>query len=90
VLGETPDVSFPKVAPGASVAKGSGTRTVFYDTAYLEAAIFSRRDFGAGTTAVGPAVIEDDDLTVWIPPSWGVRGDDRGILMIERSSSDAS
>jgi len=90
VLGETPDVSFPKVARGASVANGSGARTVFYDNAYLEADIFSRRVFGAGTTAVGPAVIEDDDLTVWIPPSWGVRVDDRGILMIERSSSDAS
>jgi N-methylhydantoinase A len=63
-----------------------GSRAVYFlETADLqEAAIYARATLLAGHTVRGPAVVEQFDSTVVLPPGWRGRVDQYGSLVLER------
>jgi len=83
VVGRIPPVSFPsstksdeRVAPGA-------WRTVFHDGSPRRTPVYARRDLAMGSRIEGPAIIEQDDCTIWIIPGSVVRVDETANLIVD-------
>jgi len=66
-------------------AAARGTRPVFFDGAWRDAAIFSRLDLPVGAAVPGPAILEQPDATVVVDPGLVARVDRFGNLIIERA-----
>ncbi|MBD0415568.1 hydantoinase/oxoprolinase family protein [Oryzicola mucosus] len=66
----------PRKAPQA------GTRRVFHKSRRLDAPLYRRFDLPAGFEITGPAVVEQDDTTVWIVPGWQCRVEPMGNLVL--------
>jgi N-methylhydantoinase A/oxoprolinase/acetone carboxylase beta subunit len=74
--GPDPDVTLPAVAAaddGAAAAACTGSRDVYFGNpgtpgAFLATAVYDRYRLAAGATIVGPAVVEERESTVVIPP----------------------
>ncbi|WP_435157795.1 hydantoinase/oxoprolinase family protein [Haladaptatus sp. DFWS20] len=47
-----------------------GTREVFFGDRFHEAPIFDRIGLGEGSTVEGPAILEQNESTVVVPPGW--------------------
>jgi N-methylhydantoinase A len=80
----------PKVALAEAVARPGaprvrGTRAVRLDGERLEARVHARGDLGRGQTLAGPALVEQEDTTVLLPPGFGGEVDRHGNLWIRRS-----
>jgi N-methylhydantoinase A len=90
ILGETPEISFPKIPRSAGAVTPIGRRTIFLEDRYVGADIFSRRSLGAGSSISGCAIVEENDLTLLVPSGWNVSADEHGILMIEREARNAA
>lgn len=90
ILGETPEISFPKIPRSAGAVTPIGRRTIFLEDKYVGADIFSRRSLGAGSSISGCAIVEENDLTLLVPSGWNVSADEHGILMIEREARNAA
>jgi N-methylhydantoinase A len=79
----------PKVS---EIAKGSdavptGERPVYWrGEGWGDCPIYSRSNLGAGSTLVGPAVIEEYGSTVVIPAGWSLKVDAFGNLILEKQS----
>lgn len=69
-----------RLAPGEAAAVGR--RRVFHEGRWWDAALYRRVDLGAGFTAEGPAVIEQDDTTVWLIPGWRCEVEPTGNLVL--------
>jgi N-methylhydantoinase A len=63
---------------------------VFNDGAWLDAAVYTRDGLSLGTRLEGPAIIEQEDTTTWLPPGWCVAVDRTGVLLISRSDAHAA
>jgi N-methylhydantoinase A len=70
-------------APGGAAARPQETRPVFWDGRTLDAAVVDRASLRPGDRLTGPAVIEQYDTTVFVPPGCGVRADAAGNLIGE-------
>jgi N-methylhydantoinase A len=84
LIGEMPKAEQPALPAGPARPAARGERAVFHAGAWRQAAIFRREDFLAGSGAEGPAVIEQDDTTLWLPPGWRLAADASGLLRVER------
>jgi N-methylhydantoinase A len=60
------------------------TRAVRLDGERLEARVHARGDLGRGQTLAGPALVEQEDTTVLLPPGFGGEVDRHGNLWIRR------
>ena len=69
--------------PGAP--RPRGMRRLMLDGEMLEARVHSRGDLGRGQTLAGPALVEQEDTTVLLPPGFGGEVDRHGNLWIRRS-----
>ncbi|SIR85171.1 N-methylhydantoinase A [Haladaptatus litoreus] len=47
-----------------------GTREVFFGDEFHETAVFDRIGLGEGKTVEGPAILEQNESTVVVPPAW--------------------
>jgi len=47
------------------------TREAFFDGAFRETPVYDRDGLGAGATVEGPAILEQHESTVVVPPTWG-------------------
>jgi N-methylhydantoinase A len=88
VIGEVPKRGLPDLAPGVPQPKPKSHRRVFHRGDWIEAAIYRREQFGAGSQAWGPAVVEQDDTCTWIPPGWAVTANRYGVLMVTKVSGE--
>ena len=72
----------PSGSPGLSI---KGQRMAWFAEArgYAETAVYDRYAFGPGSTAVGPALFEERESTVVVPPRARVRCDDSLNLVID-------
>jgi N-methylhydantoinase A len=61
-----------------------GTREVFHDGKRHTYAVYQRADLGTGARIAGPAIIEQSDTTIPVPPGWHVMVDDYDNLLMER------
>jgi N-methylhydantoinase A len=76
----------PRPGPDASLEKARrGTRPVWFDGAWREAAIFARLDLPVGAAIRGPAVLEQPDATAVIDPDLLARVDRFGNVVVERA-----
>ena len=90
IIGYVPKLDLPRLAPGTVSPSPRSRRDIFHEGGWIDAAIYRREDFGDGSSAVGPAIIEQDDTCLWVPPGWMLRADQHGILMVERDPSHAA
>jgi len=76
----------PRQARDDISAARIGTRGVWDNGAFVDAAIYEREHLSAGTTLEGPAIVEQYDTTTWMPAGWSATVDVAGNLLVERSA----
>ena len=76
--------SFPKVGASDAADVHKGTRKAYFENAstYIETDIYDRDALGAGATLDGPAIVEQMDSTVVVPPSATAEVDETGNIII--------
>ncbi len=74
---EKPELQAYPLDPDAAQPKPFTTRKVLFqrEKDFIETGIYHRDDFVPGTTLHGPAIIEQMDTTIVIPPRWVVETD---------------
>jgi N-methylhydantoinase A len=83
-----PADGMPALRLDAGEAGPVGSRRVFHDGQWWDAPLFRRFDLPAGFSVDGPAVIEQEDTTVWIVPNWHCTVEPEGNLVLTPSSAD--
>ncbi len=63
-----------------------GQRRVFFSnsTGFVDSPIYERERLGAGATLTGPAIVEQYDSTVMVPPDFWAQVDRFGNLILEK------
>lgn len=76
--------SFPTVEAGEASEAHRGTREAYFKSAgsYVETDIYNRDGLGAGVLLKGPAIVEQMDSTVVIPPNATAEVDEIGNIII--------
>jgi N-methylhydantoinase A len=76
--------SFPTVEAGDAAAARVGSRDAYFaeEGGFLDTAVYDRDALGAGATVDGPAVIEQMDATVVVPPGATAEVDDLANIVI--------
>jgi N-methylhydantoinase A len=87
VIGRRPFFDLASLAPtgGSLDAAMRGTRRVYADGAWHEAAIYARLDLPADAVIAGPAVLEQPDTTIFVDPGMVARADRLGNIVLERA-----
>ena len=87
VIGRRPYFDLASLAPsgGSLGAAARGTRRVYVDGAWHEAAIYARLELPADAVIEGPAVLEQPDTTIFVDPGMVARGDRLGNIVLERA-----
>lgn len=82
---EKPDLAEYPADPNAAQPKPFAHRNVMFEGAkeYTVTGIYNRADFVPGTVLQGPAIIEQMDTTIVIPPHWTVHTDGFLNLKVE-------
>ncbi|ELY38986.1 hydantoinase/oxoprolinase family protein [Natronorubrum tibetense] len=77
--------SFPEIESGDLEDAHLGTREVYFESAgeFVETDLYQRERLGAGETFSGPAIVEQMDSTVVVPPAAEVEVEATGNLIIE-------
>jgi N-methylhydantoinase A len=86
-------VRVPKYEPRAAMAAKpvdgdarKGKRRVLLDGTLVEAIVYERERLSIGAVVDGPAIIEQFDATIVIPPSWRARVDSLRNLILQRET----
>jgi N-methylhydantoinase A len=89
LIGRRPKLDLAKLAPvGGSVENArQGERPVYVDGQWRHASIYARRALPVAATISGPAILEQEDATIFIEPDLQGRIDRFGNIIIERRSS---
>ncbi len=69
--------------PGALLAPRSRRQVYVRGRGWIEAAIYAYSDLAAGTPLPGPAVVERESTTIWLPPGMSATLDVYGNLAID-------
>ena len=89
VTGRIPPLEFPAV-PERGPAEPFDARRVHAAGRRLEVPVYLRRELGRDAAITGPAIIEQEDCTVWVLPGWNAAVDRTGSILIQRSSAAVS
>lgn len=86
VVGRRPKIDLSRLAPqGGSVAAAkTGTRSVWFDGAWAETAIYDRLALPGDARIEGPAILEQPDATTVIEPDLAATVDRFGNLIVRR------
>jgi N-methylhydantoinase A len=84
-IGVTGDADLQLQAPANGKAEPRRTRSVFFEerNAFVDTPIYDRGSLGPGTTIAGPAIVEQDDTTVLVPPGTKMEVDGFQNLLID-------
>ena len=76
--------TFPEVGAGDAAAARVGSRAAYFtdEGGFVDTAVYDRDALGAGATVDGPAVIEQMDATVVVPPGATAEVDDLANIVI--------
>ena len=91
-IGLTDNVDLPKAPTGGSADDAlKGTRDVYFDETgeFTGTPIYDRAKLTAGVTIEGPAVIEQTDTTVLVPPGSSASIDQYSNIVIDVSTTEA-
>ena len=73
-------------AATARTGAARGTRPLLMPgRRHADATVYDRYALGPSTRIEGPALVEERETTVFVPPSWTATVDDRGDLVAERA-----
>ena len=89
-IGARPKFDLALLAPKAGLtveAARTGTRRVYVDGAWHDAAVYARLELPVGATVPGPAVLEQPDATVFVEPDLQAAVDRFGNLVVTRKES---
>jgi N-methylhydantoinase A len=70
-------------AAGASSSEPQGTRPVWFGDRFEDTPVYAREALGAGATTRGPAIIEEAESTLVVPPDFVVSVDKAGNLLLD-------
>ncbi len=86
LIGRRPKLDLAKLAPlgGSIAAAKQGERPVYVDGRWHAAAVYARRSLPVDVLIAGPAVLEQEDATIFIEPDLQGRVDRFGNIIIER------
>jgi N-methylhydantoinase A len=89
LIGRRPKLDLASLAPAAgSIATArSGERKVYVDGQWHTASIYARRMLPVDAVVEGPAILEQEDATIFIEPDLRGRVDRFGNVIIERATS---
>jgi N-methylhydantoinase A len=77
----------PAAAPrGTGAPSPAGRRRVLLAGAWHDAGVHHRASLGVGDAFGGPAIVEQDDTTVVVPPGWSGDVDGAGNLHLRRKA----
>ena len=85
VTGRIPPLELPPV-PEREPARPFDTRRVYAAGRRLDAPVYARHALGRDTSVPGPAIVEQEDCTVWVLPGWRAAVHRTGSLLIRRSN----
>ena len=80
----SPRVALPEIS-GGPAPEPRGRRRVFVAGEWTDAARHDRSELRAGNRIAGPAVVEQEDTTVWLAPGWEATVDGAGSLRAEQA-----
>ena len=83
ITGRIPPLELPPI-PNRDPAEPIDTRTVYVAGRYIDVPVHARRELGRDADIPGPAIIEQEDCTVWVLPGWNAAVDRTGSLLIRR------
>ncbi len=88
IIGARPKLDLAVLRPGAGshAAARTGSRPVWFDGRWHDAAIYDRLALPCGAVIDGPAILEQPDATTWIDPDLKGTVDDLGNLVLTRRS----
>jgi N-methylhydantoinase A len=78
----SPELATPPAAPAAG-ASAPSSREIRIQGERSIANVYRRDQLRAGDRLTGPAIVEQDDTTVLIPPRWRARTDETGNLWLD-------
>jgi N-methylhydantoinase A len=89
LIGRRPKLNLAGLAPadGSMAAAKQGERAVYVDGDWNTASVYARRALPVEALIEGPAVLEQEDATIFIEPGLRGRVDRFGNVIIERLSS---
>ena len=83
ITGRIPPLELPPT-PERGPAEPIDTRTVYVAGRCLDVPVHARRELGRDADIPGPAIIEQEDCTVWVLPGWNAAVHRTGSLLIRR------
>jgi N-methylhydantoinase A len=90
VVGKIPPINLPDVAHnGEAAPKPAGSQLIFHEGAYVETPVYYRRDLAHGCHIAGPAIIEQEDCTIWVLATSTSTVDRIGNLIISTRHASA-
>ncbi len=86
VVGRRPKLDLAKLAPstGSVERAKQGMRPVYVSGSWRDAAIYARRELPVDATVPGPAILEQQDTTIFVEPDLQARVDRLGNVILER------
>lgn len=86
LIGRRPKLDLASLAPssGSIDSAKQGARPVYVDGRWHEATIYARHQLPVGAILSGPAILEQQDTTIFIEPDLQARVDTLGNIVIER------
>jgi N-methylhydantoinase A len=87
IVGSIPAIALPQVEDRAAGPAPLGQRRVFIEDGFRAVPVHRRADVRLGQEIRGPALIEQEDTTVWILPGWSGRMDEIGNIILRAGAS---
>jgi len=86
VIGQMPPISLPEMpAHDGRGPEPFEHRPVFHQGHFIEVPVYSRAALNARQRFVGPAIVEQEDCTIWMIPGWGAETHNSGNLVLTRT-----
>jgi N-methylhydantoinase A len=87
VIGKIPPIRLPLVGKAkAKVPVIAQERRIFHRGKFIRVPVYLRPDLGLDNRISGPAIVEQEDCTIWILPGWTARVDAIGSLILADAS----
>jgi N-methylhydantoinase A len=85
VIGRRPKLDLALLAPQRGHAEPAGTRPIYAGGAWRQARLYARLELPVGTRIGGPALLEQPDTTIYVPPDFVGEVDRLGNLVMRRT-----
>ncbi len=81
-IGKQEKISLPRIEKRKGEVRPKEVREVFFDK-FLKTSVYRREDLRSKDAICGPAIIEEMESTVLVPPGWTLTVDEYGNLILE-------